>query len=120
MAWSVRGIFNGLLGWFDGNPTTLNPLHPADRARRIADLAGGPDVLLERARAALAGGEAQWAAELCDLLLALDFAPGEVTALKADALDELAYDSVTATRRNYLHTYAQQLRAPTGAAGDGS
>ena len=120
VAWSVRGIFNGLLGWFDGNPTTLNPLHPADRARRIADLAGGPDVLLERARAALAGGEAQWAAELCDMLLALDFAPGEVTALKADALDELAYDSVTATRRNYLHTYARQLRAPTGAAGDGS
>ncbi len=117
VAWSVRSIFNGVLGWFDGNPTTLNPLDPADRARRIAGLAGGAGVLAERARAALAGGEAQWAAELCDMLLALDVRRAEVTALKADALDELAYNSVTATGRNYLHTSAQQLREAIDTAG---
>ena len=110
VAWSVRAIFDGVLGWFDGNPTTLDPLHPAERARRIAGLAGGAGVLLARARAALAAGEAQWTAELCDMLLALDFETPEVTALKADALDELAFDLVTATGRNYLHTCAQELR----------
>ena len=117
VAWSVRAIFNGVLGWFDGNPTTLNPLDPADRARRIAGLAGGAGVLAERARAALAGGEAQWAAELCDMVLALNVRRAEVTALKADALDELAYNSVTATGRNYLHTSAQQLREAIDTAG---
>ncbi len=110
VAWSVRAILSGVLGWFDGNPTNLNPLPAAQRARRIAELAGGADILLERARAALAGGEAQWAAELCDILLALDFRVAGVTALKADALDELAYNLVNATGRNYLHTYAQELR----------
>lgn len=110
VAWSVRGIFDGVLGWFDGNPTNLNPLPVAERARRIAELAGGAGILLERARAALAGGEAQWAAELCDILLALDFRAADVTALKADALDELAYNLVNATGRNYLHAYAQELR----------
>ena len=110
VAWSVRAIFDGVLGWFDGNPTNLKPLPVAQRARRIAALAGGADILLERARAALAGGEAQWAAELCDILLALDFAAADVTALKADALDDLAYNLVNATGRNYLHTYAQELR----------
>ena len=117
VAWSVRGIFSGLLGWFDGNPTTLDPLPPADRARRIADLAGGPGVLLEQAEAALAGGEAQWAAELCDMLLALDHRPAEVTALKADALDEIAYNLLTTSGRNYLHSYAQELRRSLGAGG---
>ena len=117
VAWSVRGIFSGLLGWFDGNPTTLDPLPPADRARRIADLAGGPDVLLEQAEEALAGGEAQWAAELCDMLLALDHRPAAVTALKADALDEIAYNLLTTSGRNYLHSYAQELRRSLGAGG---
>ena len=26
VAWSVRGIYTGYFGWFDGNPTNLNPL----------------------------------------------------------------------------------------------
>ena len=111
ISWSVRAIFSGVLGWFDGNPTSLNPLHPADRARRIAGLAGGLEMLFSEAADALAGGEAQWAAELCDLLLAMDFRTAEVRALKADALDELAANMLTTTGRNYLHTCAQELRA---------
>ncbi|MXV89497.1 MAG: alkyl/aryl-sulfatase [Acidimicrobiia bacterium] len=117
VAWSVRSIFNGVLGWFDGNPTRLNPLHPAERARRVAGLAGGAGVLLERAGEALAGGDAQWAAELCDMLLALDFEPTQVMALKADALDEIASGMVTATGRNYLHSCARELRESSDAAG---
>ncbi|MCE2532166.1 MAG: alkyl/aryl-sulfatase [Acidimicrobiia bacterium] len=116
VAWSVRAIFDGVLGWFDGNPTTLNPLYPAKRAERIAALAGGADILLEQARDALAAGEAQWAAELCDMLLAIDFRRDDVTALKADALDEIAFNLLNATGRNYLHTYAQELRESLGAA----
>ncbi|MXY04333.1 MAG: alkyl/aryl-sulfatase, partial [Gammaproteobacteria bacterium] len=32
--WAVRAIFTGYLGWFDGNPSNLFPLSPADEARR--------------------------------------------------------------------------------------
>jgi len=110
VSWSVRAIFSGILGWFDGNPSTMNPLHPVERARRVADLAGGADALLERAQTALAGGDAQWAAELCDMVIAMDHRRSEAMRLKADAIDELAYNLVTATGRNYLHTSAQQLR----------
>ena len=110
VSWGVRSIFNGILGWFDGNPSAMNPLHPADRAKRIAALAGGPDVLLQQATDAIAAGEAQWAAELCDMVLALDHERRRTLQLKADALDELAVNLVTATGRNYLHTCAQELR----------
>ncbi|MEM7275505.1 MAG: alkyl/aryl-sulfatase [Actinomycetota bacterium] len=110
VGWGVRSIFTGILGWFDGNPAHMNPLHPAERAVRVAELAGGPDVLFDRATEALATGDAQWAAELCDLVLALDHRPADTMRLKADAIDELAYDLVTATGRNYLHTCAQELR----------
>ncbi len=110
ISWGVRAIFAGILGWFDGNPTNLNPLPPTERSQRIATLVGGPDVLYEQAVAALTAGEAQWAAELCDMVLALAHRPAETLKLKADAVDELAYNLVTATGRNYLHTCAQELR----------
>jgi len=111
VSWSVRAIFSGILGWFDGNPTHMNPLHPTDRAREVAELAGGADALFTQAEAALADGKAQWAAELCDMCIALEHRTEEAMAHKADAIDELAYNLVTATGRNYLHTSAQELRA---------
>ena len=113
VSWGVRAIFTGILGWFDGNPSHMNPLHPKDRAERIAELAGGADILFERAQGALADGDAQWCAELCDMVIAVGHRTDEATHLKADAVDELAYNLVTATGRNYLHTSAQQLREAT-------
>lgn len=109
-AWAVRSIFTGYLGWFDGNPTSLFPLSPAEEAARVAELAGGVDILRERATAALSD-DPQWTAELCDRLLALD--PGDTGAmeLKADALEALGRALLTATGRNYYLTAAMQLRA---------
>lgn len=110
VSWSVRAIFSGVLGWFDGNPSHMNPLHPSERAQHMADLAGGVDALFGKAKAALTDGNAQWAAELCDMCIALDHRIDDAKLLKADALDELAYNLITATGRNYLHTCAQELR----------
>jgi len=112
VSWGVRAIFTGILGWFDGNPTNMNPLHPTDRAGKIAELAGGVDVLFEQATGAFAAEDYQWCAELCDMVIALDHRTDEATSMKADALDELGYNLVTATGRNYLHTCAQELRNP--------
>jgi len=51
--WSVRGIFNGYLGWFDGDAATLEPASLEERAAAMASLAGGADGLLAAARDAL-------------------------------------------------------------------
>ena len=54
---------------------------------------------------------------VCDRLLALD--PGDAAAmrLKADALDALARELLTATGRNYYMTAALQLRRAAAQAG---
>jgi alkyl sulfatase BDS1-like metallo-beta-lactamase superfamily hydrolase len=45
------------------------------------------------------------------MCIALDHRADDARILKADAIDELGYNLVTATGRNYLHTCAQELRA---------
>jgi len=114
VAWAVRSIFNGYLGWYDGNPSNLSPLSPREEAEKIAALAGGQAALLDSARQSLANGEAQWAAQLCDYLLALDENAADAKLVKADALTVLARDSVNALGRNYYLTVAQQLRMEAG------
>ncbi|MAT92220.1 MAG: alkyl sulfatase [Halioglobus sp.] len=112
VAFAVRSIFNGYLGWYDGNPTRLRPLSPAGEARRWSQALGGQDKLRQLATAALADGDAQWAAQLADQLLALDAADAGARELKADALTALARESVNAPARNYYLSVAQALREP--------
>ena len=103
-------IFTGYLGWFDGNPTNLHRYSTKDHARRIASLAGGVDRLLEEAESALNEGDAQWAAELCDYLLALGEHEIHAMLIKSSALESLGRNSANALARNYYLTAAQELR----------
>jgi alkyl sulfatase BDS1-like metallo-beta-lactamase superfamily hydrolase len=109
-AWAVRSIFNGYLGWFDGNPTNLFPLPPKQRAANWIKLAGGRQRILDEARRALAANEAQWAAELCDLLLATDAQASDAKQLKAAAFETLAANQFNPLARNYYLSIAQELR----------
>ncbi len=108
--WSVRAIFDGYLGWFGGNSTQLFPLPREKRARHFADLVGGEKALVERAGAAVAAEEYQWALELCDQLLVLNPDEQEIRNLKADALEALGRKQIAATARNYYLTQAMELR----------
>ncbi|MHC4638124.1 MAG: alkyl sulfatase dimerization domain-containing protein [Planctomycetota bacterium] len=108
--WSVRSIFNGYLGWFDGNPTNLFPLSPKEEAKRVTELAGGQDVLLKKAQQALANKDYQWAAQLSGHLIYLNPEAKEPKRIKAEALEALAEHLITATGRNYYLTVAQELQ----------
>jgi alkyl sulfatase BDS1-like metallo-beta-lactamase superfamily hydrolase len=109
VAWSVRSIFAGTLGWFDGDTATLSPASPADRAAGMVTLAGGEQALLAATRAAVAEGRYAWAAELASHLIR--FAPdlAEARQLKAAALRALGHRSVSPNARNYYLTQALEL-----------
>jgi len=106
VAWSVRAVFDGYLGWFGGKATDLFPLPLKERARRFADLAGGEQALLGRAKQAVAGEDYQWALELTDQLLQLSPESEEVRKLKASALKALGSRQIASTARNYYLTQA--------------
>jgi alkyl sulfatase BDS1-like metallo-beta-lactamase superfamily hydrolase len=109
VAWSVRAIYSDYVGWFDGNATNMFPLSEKDRAVRLLGMSGGADAVLSRARDALVAGEFQWAAELADLVLAVDTENIGATRTKAQALTELGERQINATARNYYLSSAQYL-----------
>ena len=112
--YAARAYYAGTLGWFDGNPTSLGRLPPAEEARRFVALAGGAESVASAARQALSEGDAQWAMELADRLLAI----GERAAgreIKSAALRHLADRTVNAPTRNYYLLSARELEAPDTA-----
>lgn len=109
VSWSVRAVFDGYLGWFDGNPSTLQPLPERERADGMAELAGGADALLDKAQAALKDGRAQWALTLSDNLLLLKPDDSAVKDLRANALRTLADQEANPPARNYYFTAAHEV-----------
>lgn len=109
VSWSVRSIFSGYLGWFDGNSSTLQPLYDSEQAQRMADLAGGTDALMTAAQNALKNRDAQWVLSLTDHLRVLKQDDQAVTDLRAEALRQLAEQESNPNARNYYFTEAREL-----------
>lgn len=109
---AVRAIYAGLLGWFDGNPATLNPMEPKAKAQKVAELAGGTEKLTAQMNAALEKEDFQWALELSDHLKWLDNADRKLAReVKIAALRGLAEKEYNAPNRNYYLSYANELES---------
>tara|TARA_A100001035_G_scaffold202701_1_gene162901 strand:- start:4148 stop:5866 length:1719 start_codon:yes stop_codon:yes gene_type:complete len=107
--WSVKSIFNGYLGWFSGNPSELDPLSREEKAKRISNLAGGNEALLEELRQSVKNKDMQWALELSDYFISLDQFTNEVKQLRIQALTYEAARSSNPNKRNYFLSSAYEL-----------
>jgi len=107
---NVKGVYNRYMGWYDGNPSNLHSLPPAQSAPRYVEAMGGAAHLLERAYAAHQAGEYRWAAELLHHLVFADEKNESAKLLLADVLEQLGYQAEAATWRNVYLMGAQELR----------
>ncbi len=116
--WSVRSIFSGYLGWFDGNAATLSPVGPVERARSTIELMGGINQVIGASGKALAEGRAAWAAELVQHVLVI--APGHADArdVQVAALRALGRTSISPNGRNYYLTQALELERGAAVEAD--
>ena len=62
--WSVKSIFNGYLGWFNGNIADLDPLTRKEEAKRLAIMIGGPEELYFELQDAISNNDMQLALQL--------------------------------------------------------
>ncbi|MGD8862265.1 MAG: alkyl sulfatase dimerization domain-containing protein [Myxococcales bacterium] len=71
----VRNVIRYFGGWYSGRPSELKPAARAAVAGEVAELAGGPVALLQRARERMRRGERRLACHLADY--ALEAAPDD-------------------------------------------
>jgi len=106
---SVRQIYVGQLGWFEGDPTFLDPLPNIEASKRYVALIGGKDKVFLIAQEATKQGDHQWSAELLTHIIRLNTKDMEARNLKAKNLREIGFTLTNNNWRNWYMTSALEL-----------
>ena len=100
---TVRQIYHNAYGWYEGDPTFIDPLPRRERAARYVAAMGGRDAVVAAANRSMADGDARWTAEVLTHLLRLDPDDQAARPLKAAALRQLGFAATNPIwRNNYL------------------
>ena len=108
----VRQVYNGNLGWFDGDVYQINPLSVREEAERTVQAMGGRAAVQKMATQAVAdGGFAgwRWGLKLTSLLLTLDPADAAARKTRATAARALGQRTDSANARGFYITEALQM-----------
>ncbi|WP_333682228.1 alkyl sulfatase dimerization domain-containing protein [Dyella sp.] len=119
--WANRGYYGSVshdvkatyvlyLGWFNGNPATLDELTPVEAGKRYVEFMGGANAVLAKAKQAYARGEYRWVAQVVNHVVFADPSNQAAKALQADALEQLGYQAESGPWRNFYLTGAKELR----------
>ena len=106
---SVRQVFFGELGWFKGDPTELQPTPMETSAKRMIDIMGGRDSLINNAMECMEKEDYQFAAELLTYIIRVDKEDMDARYLKAECLRQLGYQQININWRNWYLTSAREL-----------
>jgi len=101
ISWSVRGIYEGYAGWFDGDPATMYATAPGEAYAEIVRLAGGAGPVAARAEALVAGDPAL-ALRLTSAALAAEPANAAALAARKHALERLLAASKNSNESGWL------------------
>ena len=107
--WSSKNVFTGYLGWFDGNPSTLDPIPEVEEAERIIKLSGGRSKVISEAKKSLDKKDYQWALQLTDYLLLGDPSDVQTKEIRTSALNSLGEMSANPNARYYYLSSAAEL-----------
>lgn len=107
---NCRSVYNRYLGWYDGNPANLDPLTPVESGEKYVEFMGGADAVLARARQSFEQGDYRWVAQVVNHVVFADPTNRAARELQADALEQLGYQSESATWRNAYLMGAKELR----------
>ena len=100
---TVRHVYASYFGWFEGDPTFIDPLPRGERSARYVAAMGGRDAVVSMAQWAYADGDFRWVAEILTHVLRTDPDDPDARQIKSDALRQLGYQAVNPIwRNNYL------------------
>lgn len=106
--WSVRSVYHGYFGWFDGNPTHLAQLSDETFDTKLFSMMGEEKMESEICTA-LNEENYQMAVQLCDILLNAKVDIQKYKKLKAEGLIGLSKQVTSANARHYYICSAKEL-----------
>lgn len=108
-AWRLYG------GWYDGDPSNLKPVRRDTFATAIAELSGGVDRLVERARTELTDGDERLAAKLVQIAADADPQNLEIQQARAEIFTALSKSATsTMTKGVYIWAASESEAAQLG------
>jgi alkyl sulfatase BDS1-like metallo-beta-lactamase superfamily hydrolase len=110
LTWSIRGIYEGYAGWFDGNPATMYETPPSAAYPELVTLAGGPGAVAARAQA-LAATDPIRALSLTDMALAADSTHRRTLEVRLAILQALDRQSKNSNERGWLAAGIRDVEA---------
>jgi len=111
VSWTVRGIYEGYLGWFDENPATMYPVAPEAVYRELLTLLGDPATVLARAGELVAAGRHPEALRLTDVVLAADPDDRDALTIRLAAIEALFAASGNINELGWLNAARRAIEA---------
>jgi alkyl sulfatase BDS1-like metallo-beta-lactamase superfamily hydrolase len=116
----TRAVYQRYMGFYDGNPTTLDQLPPEEAAKKYVEYMGGPAAIMQKAKVDFDKGEYRWVAEALKQVVFADPNNKEGKDLLADAYEQMGYQAESGPWRSVYLQGAYELRngVPTGGGVD--
>lgn len=102
LSWSVRGIYEGYVGYFDLQPATMYETPVTAVYPDVVKLAGGPDAIAKLAQVRADAGQAVEALHLSEMALAADGKHQAALRAKLKALETLRAKCKNSNERGWL------------------
>lgn len=114
---NTRAVYQRYMGFYDGNPTTLDQLPPEDAAKKYVAYMGGARAILRKARADFDRGEYRWVAEALKHVVFADPENKAAKELLADTYEQMGYQAESGPWRSIYLQGALELRTGLPKAG---
>jgi alkyl sulfatase BDS1-like metallo-beta-lactamase superfamily hydrolase len=107
---NTRAVYQRYMGFYDGNPTTLDQLPPVAAARKYVEYMGGAAAILQKAKADFDKGEYRWVAEAAKHVVFADPGNRDAKELLADSYEQMGYQAESGPWRSVYLQGAFELR----------
>lgn len=112
-----RAVYQRYMGWYDGNPSSLDNLPPEPAAKKYVEYMGGEAAVLKKAKADFDKGEYRWVSEVLKHVVFANPNNADAKNLLADTYEQLGYQAESGPWRSVYLQGAYELRNGVPKAG---
>ncbi len=112
-----RAVYQRYMGWYDGNPSSLDNLPPETASKKYVEYMGGEAEIIKKSRADFDKGEYRWVAEAMKHVVFANPGNADAKNLLADTYEQLGYQAESGPWRSVYLQGAFELRNGVPKAG---